>query len=139
MGLTLEFLNDNHGVKATVSGELTGEAFVEAVRQVNAFAVTTAPICYTFFDCNQLKAISVTTRDLAAAANCAIEASKLRDTERVVAMFASDEYANHLALVYMLFIEQTGWEAWTFRDRSEAVAWLRSHVAMKHGIAVEAT
>lgn len=138
MGVTLEFLNDNHGVKAIASGALTGADFVAAVRQVNAFAAAVKPICYTFCDCERLTAISVTTGDLAAAALCAIEAAKLRDTERVVAIYASDEYAYHLALIYMTFIEQTGWEAWAFRDRVEAVAWLRARAAIKHGIAVEA-
>jgi len=137
MGVTLEFLNDNHGVKATVRGEMTGEAFVEGVRQVNAFAAKAGPICYTFVDFNDLKKITVTTGDLASAAMCAIEASKLTETERVVAAYAGDDYAYRLALIYMVFIEETGWEAWTFRDRSEAVAWLRSRATLKHGITVE--
>ena len=138
MGLTLEYLNDHHGVMATASGELTGEAFVKAVREVNAFAINTAPICYTFFNFDSLHAISINIGDLSAAALCARQAAELGDTERVVAIFAGDEYAYRLALIYMAFIEQTGWEAWTFRDRREAVAWLRGRVEMKHGIAVDA-
>jgi hypothetical protein len=137
MGVTLEFLNDDHGVRAIASGALTGADFVAAARQVNAFAVAVKPICYAFFDCERLTAISVTTGDLAAAALCAIEAAKLRDTERVVTIYASDEYVYRLALIYMTLIEQTGWEAWAFRDRAEAVAWLRARAAMKHGITVE--
>ena len=137
MGVTLQHLNDNHGVMCTVSGELTGAELVSVVRQINAFAVNITPICYVFFDSEQLSAISVNIGDLAAAAMCAKEAAKLCDTERIVAIFASSEYAYRLALVYMLFIEQTGWETWTFRDRSEAVAWLRSRAKLKHGISVE--
>jgi len=137
MSVTLEFLNDNRGVKATVRGELTGEAFIEGVRQVNAFAAKAGPICYTFVDFDHLNRITVSTGDLAAAALCAIEAAKLGETDRVVAAYAGDDYAYHLALIYMVFIEQTGWEAWTFRDRSEAVAWLRSRAALKHGITIE--
>ena len=105
---------------------------------MNAFAVNTKPICYTFFNCDRLRAISVNVGDLAAAALCAREAAKLRDTERVVAAYASDEYSYRLALIHMTFIEQSGWEAWTFRDRGKTVAWLRSRAALKHGIAVEA-
>ena len=135
--MTLEFLNDNRGVKATVRDELTGEAFIEGVRQVNAFAAAAGPICYTFVDFDQLKSITLNTGDLAAAALCAIEAAKLTETDRVVAAYASDSYAYHLALIYMIFIEETGWEAWTFRDRSEAVGWLRSRAALKHGITIE--
>ena len=138
MGVTLEFLSDNHGVRATAAGELTGADFIAAVRQVNVYAATVTPICYTFFDFDRLRVISVNTGDLAAAALCAIEAAKLRDTERVVAIYASDEYCYRLALIYMAFIEQTGWEVWAFRDRGEAVAWLRSRAALKHGIAIEA-
>ena len=138
MGVSLEFLSDNHGVRATAAGELTGADFVSAVRQANLFAARVAPICYTFFDCDRLKVITVNTGDLASAALCAIEAAKLRGTERVVAIYASDEYAYRLALIYMTFIEQTGWEAWAFRDRGEAVAWLRSRAAAKHGITIDA-
>ena len=137
MGLKIEYLNDNHGVMATASGELTGEAFVEAVRQVNEFAVKTKPLCYSFFDCERLTAISITVGHLAKAAMCAVEASKHTETERIVAMYASDEYSYRLALIYMTFIEETGWEAWTFRDRGEAVAWLRARAALKHGLIVE--
>jgi hypothetical protein len=137
MGVTLQYLNDNHGVMATVSGELTGTELVGAVQQVNAFAANTRPICYTFFDSEHLNAISITIGDLAKAALCAREAADLQQTERIVAIFAHEEYTYRLALVYMLFIEQTGWEAWVFRDRGEAVAWLRSRAALKHGITVE--
>lgn len=137
MGVTLEFLNDNHGVKATVRDELTGEEFVEGVRQVNAFAATAGPICYTFVDFNHLKRILVSVGDLAKASLCAVEASKLTETERVVAAYAGDEYTYRLAVIYMLFIEETGWEAWTFRDRSEAVGWLRSRAALKHGLTID--
>lgn len=137
MAVTLQYLNDNHGVMATVSGELTGAELVEAAREVNAFAVYTRPICYVFFDSDRLSSISLNIGDLAKAASCAREAAELCETERVVAIFASDENSYRLALIYMVFIEQTGWEAWTFRDRGEAVAWLRSRAALKHGITVE--
>lgn len=138
MGLSLRYLNDNHGVMATVSGALTGAELVEAAREVNAFAVYTTPICYVFFDSERLSSISFSIGDLATAALCAREAAELCQTERIVAIFANDENTYRLALIYMVFIEQTGWEAWTFRDRNEAVAWLRSRAALKHGITVEA-
>jgi hypothetical protein len=134
MGLEIAYLNDNHGVMCVASGEVTGEAFVEAVRQTNEFAVKTQPLCYTFFDCERLTAISITVGHLAQAAMCAIEAAKHAETERIVAIYASDEYAYRLAIVYMTFIEQTGWEVWAFRDRGEAASWLRGRAALKYGI-----
>jgi hypothetical protein len=137
MGLTLQYLNDGRGVMATASGHLSGADLIASARRVNQFAVTVKAICYTFFDFDGVTGISISTSDLVRAAACAIEAAKLRETERIVAIFASDEFSYRLALIYMTFIEQTGWEAWTFRDRSEAVAWLRSHAAMKHGITVD--
>ena len=137
MGVQLEYLNDNRGVLATASGELTGEAFVEAARQVNEFAVKTTPLCYAFCDCQRLSAISITVGHLAQAAMCAVEAAKHTETERIVAIYASDEYAYRLAVIYTMFIEETGWEAWTFRDRGAAVAWLRGRAALKHGIIVD--
>lgn len=137
MALEMAYLNDNHGVMCVASGEVTGEAFVKAVREVNEFAVKTQPLCYTFFDCERLTAISITVGHLAQAAMCAIEAAKHTETERIVAIYASDEYAYRLAIVYMTFIEQTGWEVWAFRDRSEAASWLRGRAALKYGIMAE--
>ncbi|MBO0800010.1 MAG: hypothetical protein J2P31_14410 [Blastocatellia bacterium] len=137
MGLTLRYLDDSRGVMATASGAVTGKELIGAVRRVNAFAVNTKAICYTFFDFAEVSEISISTTDLAKAAECAIEAAKLVDTERIIAIFARDEFAYRLALIYMTFIEQTGWQAWAFRDRAEAIAWLRSHVARKHGIIVD--
>ena len=137
MGLEIEYLNDNHGVMAIASGELTGAELIEAVRQANEFALKTQPLCYSFFDCERLTAISITIGDLAKAALCAVEAAKHTETERIVAIYASDEYAYRLAVIYMMFIEETGWEVWVFRDRKEAVAWLRGRAALKHGIMAE--
>lgn len=136
MGVELQYLNDNRGVVITASGKVTGEAAVGAVRRVNALAVTSQPIYYVFSDCNRITSVSISIGDLAKAAECAIEAAKI-GTERVVALFAGDEFMYRLALIYKVFIEQTGWEVWAFRDRAEAVAWLRSRVALKHGITVE--
>jgi hypothetical protein len=137
MGLTLTYLNDNHGVRATAFGELTGAELIDAVRRVNAFAVTTKALCYTFFDFDGVKRISISIGDIARAADCTVESAKLGDTERIVAIFANGEFSYRLALVYMTFIEETGWEAWVFRDRSEAVSWLRGRAALKYGITAE--
>jgi hypothetical protein len=134
MGLTLAYLNDNHGVMATAFGELTGAELIDAVRRTNDFAVTAKGLCYTFFDFGSVKTISISIGDVARAADCAIEAAKLSDTERIVSIFANGEFSYRLALLYMTFIEETGWEVWVFRDRSEAVSWLRGRVALKHGI-----
>jgi hypothetical protein len=136
MGLKLEYLNDNRGVVVTASGKVTGEAVVDVVRQINAFAVTTQPICYAFTDCDRITAISVTIGDLARAAACAIEAARTCETERVVALFAEDPFMYRLALIYKAFIEQTGWEVWAFQDRAKALSWLRSRAAEKHSIEV---
>jgi multisubunit Na+/H+ antiporter MnhC subunit len=138
MALKVEYLNDNRGLIATASGELTGETFVEAVRQVNEFAIKTTPLCYAFFDFEELTAISITVGHLAQAAMCALEAAKHTETERIVAIHASEEYTHQLAVIYMMFIEETGWEAWTFRDRGEAASWLRGRAALKHGIIIDA-
>ena len=39
MGVTLEYLNDNDGVMATVSGALTGAELIGTTREANAFAL----------------------------------------------------------------------------------------------------
>ena len=137
MGLEIAYLNDNHGLMCVASGEVTGEDFVAAVRQANEFAVKTQSLCYTFFDCEQLSGISITVGHLAAAAMCAIEVANHTETERIVAIYASDEHAYRLAIIYMTFIEQTGWEVWAFRDRGEAASWLRGRAALNYGITAE--
>jgi hypothetical protein len=38
--------------------------------------------------------------------------------------------------MWLVFVEQTGWEVMVFRDRSEAVAWVRERVAAKFGVNV---
>ena len=50
-----------------------------------------------------LKGLNYTTKMLA-------EGAKI--SERVVALFAGDEFMYRLALIYRAFIEQTGWEVW---------------------------
>jgi hypothetical protein len=39
--------------------------------------------------------------------------------------------------MWMVFIEQTGWEVELFRDRSKAIAWLRGRVAARFRIIPE--
>ena len=137
MGLEWRYLNDHRGVMATASGHLSGAEFVGAVWRVNAFAAKTKPICYTYFDFNGVTSISLSTLDLARAAECAIAAADAQETERIVSVVASEEAAYRLATIYTVFIERTGWEVRTFRDRDDAVAWLRTRAETKHGITVE--
>ena len=137
MGLELRHLNNNRGVFATASGDLTGQEFVDAIWRVNASAAKSKPIFYTYFDFGEVTSISLSIRDLAGAAESAIAAANAQETERIVAVVAAQETAFRLATIYTVFIQQAGWEVRTFRDRNEAVAWLRSRAEAKHGIKVE--
>ena len=137
MGLELRHLNDNRGVMAIASGNLTGQEFVDAVWRVNALAAKTRPIYYTYFEFNEVTSISLSVEDLARVAECVIAAANAQQTERIVSVVATEEPAYRLATIYSVFIEKTGWEVCTFRDRNSAVAWLRSRVETKHRIKVE--
>jgi len=61
-------------------------------------------------------------------------ASIIPDT--LVAICAPQTYAYGLARMWEVFLDVSNWETRVFKDRDEAVSWLRKRAKEKYGIAI---
>ncbi|MFZ0693159.1 MAG: hypothetical protein WAN51_03260 [Alphaproteobacteria bacterium] len=137
MPLTVKQLNDGQGVVYTASGKLTGTEVVAALAEVEAPDHAPTTIVYAFFDFDDVTGVEVSTPQLRQMAEIAIHASRRGAVGRVVAIYAKDDLPFALARMWMVFVEQAGWETAVFRTRSEALAWVRKRVAEKRGVNVQ--
>ena len=137
MPVSLKFLDNGYGAVATAIGHLDGADAVEAVRKVNASDLTQTPVLYALFDFNSITALDFSTTQLHEAADIAVAAAKKKKNGRIVAVCAKQDLAFGLARMWKVFVDKTGWETMIFRDRSEAVAWIKARVEARFGRAVE--
>jgi hypothetical protein len=115
---------------------LTGGELLRAIAGVNTSALEEKPILYTFLDMDEVTQAEISTSHVRAAADLSIKGSRYQREGRVVAILASGDLTFALARMWMVFVEVTGWETLAFRDRSDAVDWLRERTAKKFGIQV---
>ena len=58
--------------------------------------------------------------------------------DAIVAVVANQDSIYYLARMYQL-LDETGWEHKVFRNRDDAVAWIKERTFIKHGISVTTT
>jgi hypothetical protein len=136
MPLKVEYLDERRGVLAEASGELTGDELLTGMADVNSLDLAERPILYTFFDFNGATGVNISTIQIRAAADLAIRGSGRQSISRVVAIYAKNDLPFALARMWEVFVNQTGWETYVFRARSDAVIWVRERVAARFGIQV---
>ncbi|NJO34993.1 MAG: hypothetical protein HC869_19630 [Rhodospirillales bacterium] len=122
------------GVTSEASGRLTGSELLTAMTELNSPALAESPVLYAFLDLNGVTAMDISTIQLRAAADLSIRGSRYQSASRVVAIHANGDLAFALARMWQVFVEQTGWETHVFRERSQAVTWVRARVAARFGI-----
>jgi hypothetical protein len=136
MPLRIEYLDGGQGVFSEAWGLLTGSELLTALAAVNSPALAERPILYTFFDFNGVMGVKISTIQVRAAADLAIRGSRYQSVGRVVAIYAKDDLPFALARMWEVFVNQTGWETSVFRERFDAVTWVRERVAARFGIQV---
>ena len=93
-------------------------------------------ILYSFFDFDDISGVNISTADLRASAEVAVEAGRQGAAERVVAIYAKGDLPYALSRMWMVYAERSGWETAVFRDRADAVNWVRERVAVKFGVKI---
>ena len=136
MPLKLKYLDEGRGAVAKASGRLTGAELIDIMTKVNAPGPAGKRIVYAFFDFNGVEGVDISTPQLRDAAAISVAVATDGSSGRVVAIHAKDDLPFALSRMWLVFIEQTGWEAMVFRERSKAVAWLRDRVAGRFGIKI---
>lgn len=136
MPLTVTYLDDGRGIVASAEGHLTGAELLDVQSGVNLIDHSTRPVLYTFFDFNNVERVDISTPELQRSAEVAICAHAAGAKRRIVAILAGRDFPFALARMWLVFIEATDWDAMVFRDRSVAVAWVRSRVAERFGVEI---
>jgi hypothetical protein len=136
MPVQTRYTDEGKGVILTLSGELTGRDVLTAYHEMHARDLAAQPFLYGLVDANGVTAMNVRTQDLYDIANQDIAAARRRgSTVAVVGIYAKDDATFGLARMWEVLVAASGWDTGVFRERSEAVAWLKQHVAVRFGIA----
>ena len=139
MPVAVEFLNAGRGVFSRASGHLDGAELVKAAAKINASHVEARPILYSFFDFDGITGLTLSATQIHEVADLGIAASRISNPGRVCAIHARNDLQFGLARMWQTFVAETAWETDVFRERAEAVGWVRKRVASIFGVQAELT
>lgn len=137
MPLAVTYSDDEHGVVYAASDKIRGDELVDAVRDVEA--ARSGQIWYLLLDFDDVSEVEISTEHLRQLAQTAISTSKSGAPTRLVGIYAKDDLPFALSRMWMVYVEEAGWETAIFRGRAEAVAWIRLRVARKYGTTISLT
>jgi hypothetical protein len=135
MPLQVQYLDQGRGVVFTATGMLTGEEFVRTNAEILSRDLVAEPYLYGLFDFDGVEAVSVSANDIREVASRNV-AESVKMPKLVVAVHATSNLTYGLARMWEILVEQSGWTTSVFRDRSEAVAWLKKEVELRFGVKI---
>jgi hypothetical protein len=136
VAIDVEFVDDGKGVIYRASGVLGGEELVMINEGVLSRALAGGTLLYCFFDCNSITGVSISDIQLRRVADQDVAASHRMRNRVVVAIYAKDDIPFALSRMWMVYVEAAGWETSVFRQKSEAMDWLRERVNIMFGVGV---
>ena len=136
MPLKVDFMDGGQGVTFLAFGHLTGSDLIRAVAEVETTKKAASNVLYVFFDFNGVIGVDITTFQLHQLAGISVSASTRSLKGRVVAIYAKDDLPFALTRMWMVFVQESGWETAVFRERAPAIAWVKQRVSDKFGLTV---
>ena len=124
MPLFTTFTDDGTGLLRTGKGLVTGADFLAADAELLASQAAMRRLRYVLMDFSEtteFRAIPEEVRSLARLDGRVSEYA----TNISVAIVAPRDQEFGMSRMWEVFVEGTGWQTAVFRDRAEAVAWLR--------------
>jgi hypothetical protein len=73
-------------------------------------------------------AVNISGDDVRAAADIAVKGSRYQSVGRVVAICARSDFPFALARMWQVLVRETRWQTHVFRDRAEALSWIKERV-----------
>ena len=128
MTIEVEYLDEGKGALYRASGVLTGDELIEANQRVLSRAVAEKLLLYVLFDCDGITGVSISDLQLRRVAEQDIVASRHMRNPIVVAIYAKDDVPFALSRMWMVYVEAAGWNTHVFRQKSDAVTWLKDRV-----------
>jgi len=135
--LSYRFLSGRRGIAYTVSGRLTRTEFNSAYTSVLLPSFAGAPLFYVFFEFgDDVSQVEIPTDELRAMAAVVTKTSRHKSFRRVTAIYAKNDEPFARSREWRGFVAQIA-EVEVFRERLEALNWLRKRVAEKFNIPIE--
>ena len=135
--LSYRFLSGCRGIAYIVSDRLTRLEFNSVYTAVVTPTFANEPIFYAFFEFrDDVSRVDIAADELRAMAARLVETGRNKSVRRVTAIYAKNDQPFARALEWRDFIKTVG-EVEVFRERSEALEWLRKRVAEKFRIQAE--
>ena len=131
----VDFRDGGRGVTCVATDHLTGGDLIKAVAEVEA-TEEAAHVLYVLFDFDSVTGVDITTSQLREVADISVRASRRSAPGRVVAIYAKDDTPFALTPMWMVFVQESGWETAVFRERPPAIAWVTERVSDKFGVAI---
>jgi len=134
MPINIKVLHDGMGVLYDCHGMLTGSDFIEANNQILTFGSEIKQLRYGLIDATVIDDIAISESDMMTIAAQDEKIASLVPDGAIVAVIAKSSFAFGISRLWESFIEHTGWETMSFRDRLMAESWVRERVKASFGI-----
>jgi hypothetical protein len=134
MPITIKVLHNGMGVLYECRGVLTGKDFFDANNQLLALGEEINKVRYRLIDEMAINDINISKLEIMTIAEQYGKIACLGPNSAVVAVIAKDAFAFGLSQLRQSFIEYTGWEIMTFRDRLMAESWIMEKVKENFGV-----
>jgi hypothetical protein len=134
MPIDIKVLHDGVGVLYVCHGAVTGKDFIEANERILTFGEQIKQVRYGLVDETTIDDINISESEMTAIAAQDEKIANLVPPGAIVAIIAKSDFAFGLSRIWESFIEHTGWETMTFRDRWKAESWIKEKVKANFGI-----
>ncbi|HYA88078.1 MAG TPA: hypothetical protein VEI57_13565 [Nitrospirota bacterium] len=134
MPIDIKLLHDGIGVLYDCNGTLTGQDLIDANKKILAFGEEIKHLRYGLIDESAINDLNISESEMTTIAMQDEKIASLVPDGAIVAVIAKSAFAFGLSRLWESFIEHTGWETMTFRDRLMAESWIRAKVKANFGI-----
>jgi hypothetical protein len=125
MPYQVEFVAGGTGIHLTGAGTVLGSEIVAGAFEAHRDPVRARGLRYALVDLTELTVLQITTEEIRqVVAEDKITAKFAPGA--FVAIVAPRDYVFGMARMWQAFAEVTGWETAVFRDRAEAIEWLKA-------------
>jgi len=134
MPIEIKLLHGGIGVLYECNGALTGKDLIDANNRILTFDGEIKKLRYGLIDETAINDIDISESEMLTIAAQDEKIASLVPDGAIVAIIAKSAFAFGLSRLWESFIEHTGWETMTFRDRLMAESWIREKVKANFGI-----
>ena len=130
MTVEIKQVDGGKGAAWTLRGTYSGDDLLQALETTFSRDLVAEPYYYGLIHGIEITSIDVSTAALEQAAKRCIAIAQIMPSF-VLALCTEHALAYGLSRIFAAVVEKSGWTIGVFKERPEAVAWLRSEVAAK--------